>query len=86
MFSDRKKRLETAKQRLLNPVKKKKKRKPPKVTVTLDVEEESDEEKIHIIKNIADELCQPHVSNSLVENYKFLSTPDFRETARSLIL
>ena len=86
MFSDRKKRLETAKQRLLNPVKKKKKRKPLKVLVTVDVEEESDEEKIHIIKNIADELCQPHVSNSHMEINQVLDTPDFRETARSSTL
>ena len=63
MYSEKKKRLEGAKQRLTNPPKKKKKRKVVKVlATTLENEEESDEERVYNLKSIADDLCQPQVS------------------------
>ena len=62
MYSEKKKRLEGAKQRLTNPPKKKKRRKPVKVIAsTVENEDESDEDKVYVLKSIADELCQPQV-------------------------
>ena len=62
MYSEKKKRLEGAKQRLTNPPKKKKRRKPVKViTSTVENEDESDEDKVYVLKSIADDLCQPQV-------------------------
>jgi len=60
MYSEKKKRLEGAKQRLTNPPKKKKRRKPVKVIAsTVENEDESDEDKVYVLKSIADDLCQP---------------------------
>ena len=65
MYSEKKKRLEGAKQRLTNPPKKKKRRKPVKVVAsTVEDEEESDEDKVYVLKSIADDLCQPQVKKN----------------------
>ena len=62
MYSEKKKRLEGAKQRLTNPPKKKKRRKPVKVIAsTVENDDESDEDKVYVLKSIADDLCQPQV-------------------------
>ena len=66
MYSEKKKRLEGAKQRLTNPPKKKKRRKPVKVIAsTVENDDESDEDKVYVLKSIADDLCQPQVKRSM---------------------
>ena len=75
MYSEKKKRLEGAKQRLTNPPKKKKRRKPVKViTSTVENEDESDEDKVYVLKSIADDLCQPQVRRKDGKPYMLCSS------------